>query len=73
MNTFAEKIKQCVFMNKEEDILVFNHFLRSSVPGWALHKSKTNRNCVGLERTVMACHMVHHKKLSTDPSQPKKM
>lgn len=57
MNGITEKIKQCIFVDKKEAIIVFDHLLRSFIPGWTLHKGKTTMNSAGLEKTVLSFHM----------------
>ena len=61
INEIADMIKNCMFVTKEEGIIVFDHFLRSFLPGWTLHKGKTTRNSDGVEKTVLTCHTVNHR------------
>lgn len=71
MNQIAEMIKECIFVDVKEAILVFDHFLRSFIPGFTLFKGKTTVS-KGLKRTIVTCHTTDHKKHSEEASHHQK-
>ena len=72
INQIAEMIKECLFVDVKEAILVFDHSLRSFIPSFTLFKVKTTVS-KGLKRTIVTCHTSDHKKHSEEPSHHQKM